>query len=79
VTWLSTTRPVGLLPVSKRAGTSVENQRLTPPLSSVATKQEATMPTTNRSPLISLGWQTWSILAVVLALVLVAAAYLMLR
>jgi len=37
------------------------------------------MPTTNRSPLISLGWQTWSILAVVLAFVLAAAAYLMLR
>jgi hypothetical protein len=35
------------------------------------------MPTTNRSPLITLGWQTWSILAVVLALVLAAVAYLM--
>jgi hypothetical protein len=37
------------------------------------------MPTTNRSPLITMGWQTWSILAVVLAFVLAAAAYLMLR
>ena len=37
------------------------------------------MSTTNRSPLITLGWQAWSILAVVIALVLTAAAYLMLR
>jgi hypothetical protein len=37
------------------------------------------MPTTNRSPLITLGWQTWSILVVVLALLLAAVAYLMLR
>jgi hypothetical protein len=37
------------------------------------------MPTTNRSPLITLGWQTWSILAIVFALVLAAAAYLVLR
>jgi hypothetical protein len=37
------------------------------------------MSTTNRSPLITLGWQTWSILAVVFALVLAAVAYLMLR
>jgi hypothetical protein len=36
------------------------------------------MPTTNRSPLIILGWQTWSILAIVIALVLAAAAYLLL-
>ena len=36
------------------------------------------MPKTNRSPLITLGWQTWSILAVVLAFVLAAAGYLML-
>jgi hypothetical protein len=37
------------------------------------------MPTTNRSPLITLEWQTWSVLAVVLALVLAAVGYLMLR
>ena len=37
------------------------------------------MPATNRSPLITLGWQTWSILAIVFALMLAAAAYLMLR
>jgi hypothetical protein len=37
------------------------------------------MSATNRPPLITLGWQTWSILAVVFALVLAAAAYLMLR
>jgi hypothetical protein len=37
------------------------------------------MPTTNRPPLITLGWQTWSILAIVFALVLAAAAYLVLR
>jgi hypothetical protein len=36
------------------------------------------MPTTKQLPLITLGWQTWSILAVVLALLLAAAAYLML-
>jgi hypothetical protein len=37
------------------------------------------MPVTNRSPLITLGWQTWSLLAIVFALVLAAAAYLVLR
>ena len=37
------------------------------------------MPTTNRSRLITLGWQTWSVLAIMLALVLAATAYLMLR
>jgi hypothetical protein len=37
------------------------------------------MPATNRSPLITLGWQTWSILAIVFALVLAAAAYRVLR
>jgi hypothetical protein len=36
------------------------------------------MSTTNRSPLITLGWQTWSVLAVVLAFMLVAGAYLLL-
>jgi hypothetical protein len=36
------------------------------------------MPTTSRPPLITLGWQTWSILAVILGLVLTAVAYLML-
>jgi hypothetical protein len=36
------------------------------------------MPATNRLPLITLGWQTWSILAVALTLMLAAAAYLML-
>ncbi len=33
---------------------------------------------TNRSPLITLGWQTWSIVAIVFALVIAAAAYLLL-
>jgi hypothetical protein len=36
------------------------------------------MPTAKRMPLITLGWQTWSILAVVLACVLLVVAYLML-
>ena len=36
------------------------------------------MPATNRSPLITLGWQTWSIVAVVLVFVLLVVAYLML-
>jgi hypothetical protein len=36
------------------------------------------MPTTNRLPLITLGWQTWSILVVALTLLLAAAAYVML-
>jgi hypothetical protein len=36
------------------------------------------MPTTRRLPLATLGWQTWSVLAVVLALVLLVVAYLML-
>jgi hypothetical protein len=36
------------------------------------------MVTTNRLPLMTLGWQGWSILAVVLALVLALAGYLML-
>jgi hypothetical protein len=36
------------------------------------------MPTPSRLPLITLGWQTWSILAVVLACVLLMVAYLML-
>jgi len=36
------------------------------------------MPATNRLPLITLGWQIWSILVVVLTLVLAAAAYLVL-
>jgi hypothetical protein len=31
----------------------------------------------NRFPLVTLGWQTWSILAIVVALVLTAAAYLL--
>jgi hypothetical protein len=31
----------------------------------------------NRSPLITLGWQTWSILVIVFALVIAAAAYLL--
>ncbi len=35
------------------------------------------MPTTSRPPLITLGWQTWSVLAIVFVLVLAAAAYLM--
>jgi hypothetical protein len=35
------------------------------------------MPATNRLPLITLGWQTWTIVAIVFALVL-AAAYFML-
>jgi hypothetical protein len=36
------------------------------------------MPVTNRLPLITLGWQTWSIVAAVLTLLLAAAAYLLL-
>ena len=36
------------------------------------------MPATRRMPLITLGWQTWSMLAIVLVLVLAAAAYLLL-
>ena len=36
------------------------------------------MPTASRSPLITLGWQTWSILAIVVVLVLSAAALLLL-
>ncbi len=35
------------------------------------------MPTTNRSQLITLSWQTWSILAVVLVLMLASAAFLL--
>jgi hypothetical protein len=34
------------------------------------------MPTTSRSPLITLGWQTWSFVVIVLVLALAAAAYL---
>jgi hypothetical protein len=40
-------------------------------------EQEATMPATKGMPLVTLGWQVWSILAVVLAFALSAAAYLM--
>jgi hypothetical protein len=36
------------------------------------------MSTTGRLPLVTLGWQTWSIVVVVLAFVLAAAAYLLL-
>ena len=36
------------------------------------------MPATKRMPLVTLGWQTWSIVAVVLAFVLSAVAYLLL-
>jgi hypothetical protein len=36
------------------------------------------MATTRRLPLITLGWQTWSVLAVVLACVFLVVAYLML-
>ncbi len=36
------------------------------------------MSTASRSPLITLGWQTWSIVVVVLVLALGAAAFLML-
>jgi len=36
------------------------------------------MSTTNRSPLITLGWHTCSVLAVVLAFMLLAGAYLLL-
>ncbi len=36
------------------------------------------MTTSSRLPLMTLGWQAWSILAVVLAFLLAAAAYLML-
>lgn len=37
------------------------------------------MATKNRAALIGLGWQTWSIVVVVLALVLAAGAFLMLE
>jgi hypothetical protein len=36
------------------------------------------MATTRRLPLVTLGWQTWSVLVVVLACVLLVVAYLML-
>lgn len=36
------------------------------------------MATPRRLPLITLGWQTWSIVVVVLAFLLAAGAYLML-
>jgi hypothetical protein len=36
------------------------------------------MAATSRLPLVTLGWQTWSIVAVVLAFVLGAVAFLML-
>ena len=32
---------------------------------------------TNRLPIVTLGWQTWAILAIVFALVIAAAAYLL--
>jgi hypothetical protein len=35
------------------------------------------MATTRKMPLITLGWQTWSILVVVLAFLLAAGAYLL--
>ncbi len=35
------------------------------------------MATTTRTPLITLGWQVWSILAIILAFVLAAGAYLL--
>jgi hypothetical protein len=37
------------------------------------------MSTANRRPLVTLGWQAWAILAVVVALVLIAGAYLMIE
>jgi len=36
------------------------------------------MPAPKRMPLMNLGWQSWSILVVVLALLLIAAVYVML-
>jgi hypothetical protein len=45
---------------------------------SVVPEEEAEMATTRRLPLVTLGWQTWSVLAVVLAFVLLVVAYLML-
>jgi hypothetical protein len=36
------------------------------------------MATTRRLPLITLGWQAWSILAIILACVLAASAFLLL-
>jgi hypothetical protein len=38
-------------------------------------RMEATMATPKRLPLVTLGWQTWWMLVVVLALLLGAAAY----
>jgi hypothetical protein len=35
------------------------------------------MPTPRRLPLMTMGWQTWSIVAVVVALVLAAVVFLM--
>ena len=35
------------------------------------------MATSRRAPLVVLGWQTWSIVVVVLALVLLAGAYIL--
>jgi hypothetical protein len=35
------------------------------------------MPTPRRLPLMTMGWQTWSIVAVVLAFVLAVVAFLM--
>ena len=40
---------------------------------------EATMATTRRLPLATLGWQTWSLVVIVLVIVLAAAAYVVLR
>lgn len=36
------------------------------------------MATTKRLPIVTLGWQSWSLVVIVLVIVLTAAAYLML-
>lgn len=67
---------LSLPPVSKRSGDPIRRAEVRPCPQSPGL--EATMPATNRLPLITLGWQIWSILVVVLTLVLAAAAYLVL-
>jgi hypothetical protein len=39
---------------------------------------ESTMDNTKRFPLVTLGWQSWSIVVIVLVIMLTAAAYLLL-
>jgi len=41
--------------------------------------QEGAMATTRRMPLITLGWQTWSVVVVVLVVALIAAVYVIVQ